>query len=356
MLFAQSPLEQAVKLAREKRFSEAAKLLEGVPEPAPIPQRIAYHRLRAAVDSGLGEDTAAANEMRAALDLAPADPNLLLATAVAEYQAGLLDDAADHAAQLAAVPSAQSLLGDIEEKRGDYTKAVEAFKTAAALAPGQEAYTLNLAFEWIKHQNFRAAIELLEKSKSTFPQSAKIRTLLGIADYAEGQFRDAETSLEDAIKIDSGLQAAYECLAQIVLQSSAAPSEFITRSLCAWNSIVCSALNLRVARETGNATLAQQAIARLKAAPADTAVRHCELARGLEWNGQLQEARTEMEACVRLEPLPQNHYRLALLYERLGLTDLAHNELRLRSEILRKMSEQTALGLAALQTFENHPN
>jgi hypothetical protein len=60
-----------------------------------------------------------------------------------------------------------------------------------------------------------------------------------------------------------------------------------------------------------------------------------------------------MEACVKLDPLPQNLYRLALVYKKLGLTHLARKELDLRSEILQKMSEQTALGLNALQAFES---
>ena len=353
---AQSPLEQAVKLAREKRFAEAAKLLEGIQEPAPLPQRIAFHRLRAAIDSGLGENVAAANEMRAALELSPADSNLLLATAVAESQAGFLDDAVNHARQVHNAPTAESVLGDIEERRGDYSKAVEAYQSAVALDPAKEEYRSKLAFVWIEHQNFRPAIDLLEQSSPLFPHSAKIRTLLGIANYAEGEIQEAENALADAITVDSTLQAAYECLAEIVLQSSAAPSERIVQSLCKWNDLVCSALDLRVARENGDTKLARQAIARLKIAPPNNALGRCELARGLEWAGQLEEARGEMETCVKLDPLPQNHYRLALLYSKLGLKDLAREQLQLRSEILQKMSEQTALGLSALQALGHHPN
>ena len=50
---AQSPLERAVTLAREKRYAEAREALVGAQEPATVPQRIAFHRLRAAVASGL---------------------------------------------------------------------------------------------------------------------------------------------------------------------------------------------------------------------------------------------------------------------------------------------------------------
>ena len=352
-VFAQSPLERAVTLAREKRFREARELLEGVKEPELMGQRIAFHRLKAAIASGLGANTTAAHEMRAALELAPADPNLLLATAVAEAQAGLLEDALGHAEQAGNLARAKALIGDIEEKRGEYARAVDAYQAAVTLAPTQEQFRLDLAFEWIKHQNFRLAIDLLEKSVALFPKSAKVRTLLGIANYAEGEIKDAETAFEDAIAVDPRLESPYRCMAEIVLQSSSAPAEPIRKSLCAWNAIVCSALKLRVARQNGDAALEQQAIAGLKLAPPESVVGRCELARAYEWTGQLEKARTEMEACVKLDPLPQNHYRLALLYRKLGMTELARQELELRSQILQKMSEQTALGLSALQRFES---
>ena len=59
-----------------------------------------------------------------------------------------------------------------------------------------------------------------------------------------------------------------------------------------------------------------------------------------------------MEVCVRLDPTPQNHYRLGLIYQKLGFTDLAHKEMELRNQIQAKMSQDTAAGMNALQTFQ----
>ncbi len=350
--FAQSALEQAVTLARAKRYIEAGRALQGVKEPIEINQRIAFHRLKAAIASGLGQAPLAAREMRSALELAPNDPNLLLATAVAELQADLLDDALRHAKQGGDTPIAKALTGDIEEKLGEYREAVEAYRSAVALAPDREQYRIDLAFELIEHQTFRPAIDLLEASAPLFPKSAKLRTLLGIAEYASGEIKDSELSFEDAIAVDSHFDSAYRCLARIVLQSSAAPPERIIQSLCAWNQIVCSALKLRVARESGNGKLEQEAIAGLKLAPSDSVVGRCELARAYEWTEQWQPARAQMEACVRLDPIPQNHYRLGLLYSKIGLTELARRQMELRNQVLQKMSEETALGLNALQSFD----
>jgi tetratricopeptide (TPR) repeat protein len=321
--FAQSPLDQSVTLARARHYREARKMLEGVKEPSEINQRIAFHRLKAAIASGLNDGTVAAGEMRLALSLAPSDRSLLLATALAELQAGLLPDAVRHAEQAGEAAS--------------------------------EQYRIGFAFELIKRQAFTPAIDLLKTSAPLFPHSGKLRTLLGIAEYATGETKDAQQSFEDAIAVDPKLDSAYACLAQIVLQSSATPPPPLVQSLCAWNGIVCSALKLRSARETGDSELQRQAIAGLKVAPEGSAVGRCELARAYEWTGQLEQARTEMETCVRLDPIPQNHYRLGLLYQKLGLTALAHREMELRSQTLQKMSEETALGLNALQSFEKQP-
>lgn len=350
-LLAQSSLEQAVTLARAGRYAEARRALTGVTEPAELSQRIAFHRLRAAIASGLGEATAAANEMRAALALSPADSSLLLGTAMAELQARQLDDALQHARMAEKSATAEAILGDIQEKCGNYMDAATAYQTAVELAPDQEQYRIAFGLELIRHQSFRPAIDLLRESAVLFPKSAKIRTLLGIAQYADGNLKEGVAALEDAIATDPKFEAAYSSLAQIVLQSSAAPAPRTVKLLCGWNALVCSALRLREARESGDSALEKQAIARLKRAPPESVVGRCELARAYEWTDQLASARTEMEACVRLNPIPQNHYRLGLLYKKMGLTELARQEMQIRNEILQKMSEETALGLNALQSF-----
>lgn len=94
-----------------------------------------------------------------------------------------------------------------------------------------------------------------------------------------------------------------------------------------------------------------EAIAGLKRAPANDPVARCELARAWEWKNRLQDARTEMEACLRSDPSPQNHYRMGLIYKRLGLNDLSQSEMDQRKRMLEKMSEETALGLNTLKSF-----
>src|SRR5438270_8419622 len=93
LLRAQTELGEAAALARAGRFAEARAKLAGVTEPQDTRQRIAFHRLRAAIASGLNQTSTAVEEMKAALQLAPSDPLLLVAPAMAETQAGQLEDA-----------------------------------------------------------------------------------------------------------------------------------------------------------------------------------------------------------------------------------------------------------------------
>ena len=349
---AQSPIERAVALAREKRYAEARRVLNGVPEPSGVPQKIAFHRLQAAVASGLGEAPRAADEMRAALALAPRDPSLLLAAAAAELQAGRLNDALAHARAGGNTPVAMALIGDIQEKRGEYVEAAKAYQSAVALAPDREQYRIALALEFVQHYTFEPAIAVLQQAAPRFPKSGRIRTLLGIAWYAVGRIDDAQAALLDAIAVEPKLEPAYSYLARIVLESTSPPPQKARDALCGWDTGVCGALKLRAAREKDDKALAQRAMAELKRAPAASGVARCELARAYEWLEQWSEARTEMEACVRLDGSPQNHYRLGRIYARLGLTDLARKEMEMRSEAAQRASEDVARRESAVQAFQ----
>lgn len=349
-LFAQAPLERAVVLAREKRYGEADKILQGVAPPAQTNQRIAYYRLKAAVAEGLHDKAGAVRDMRAALELAPDNLGLLLATAVAEFQNKQWNDALAHAEQAGSVPMAQELIGEIQDQRGDHHAAAKAYEAAVAMAPEREDYRIALGLELMHRQSFAPAIAMLQEAAPLFPRSAKLRTLLGIAQYAAGYNDEAIAALSDAIAIDPRMDSAYRCLTQIVLQSSAAPSAAVVKSLCAWNEVVCSALQLRVARETHDTALARKALAGLERAPHNDVVGACELARAYEWENNAARARQPMERCVRLDPSPQNHYRLGMLYRKLGFTTLAHEQMELRTKTMQQMSEQTAAWLKSLQT------
>jgi tetratricopeptide (TPR) repeat protein len=277
---------------------------------------------------------------------------LRTATAAAELQAGRLDDALAHAQAGAGTAVGQALLGDIQEKRGQYVEAVKAYQAAVALDPDREQHRVALALELEQHHTFEPAVVVLEQAVTRFPKSARLRVLLGVAQYAAGRYEDAEAALTDALGLDPELEPVYGYLAQAALESPSAPSERTLKALCAREPVVCAALKSRTARETGDAALQAQAVAVLKRAPQDNAIARCELGKVYQAAAQWTEARTELEACSRLDPSPQNHYRLGLVYNRLGLVELAQKQMELRQAAEERKSEDTARRQNAVQAFQ----
>ena len=348
---AQSPLEEAVVLARQKHYAEAAQRLQGVPEPAPPQQRIAFHRLKAAIASGLGNAGEAADEIEAALAEAPSDESLKAAASVAELSAGRLDAALAHARELSASAAAEALTGSIQEKRADYVEAAKAYQNAIALAPDREEYRIHLALEFIQHYTFEPAVTVLEQAAPLFPRSAKIRMLLGLADYAVSRTEEGITALTEAVEIDPSLEPAWNYLATLALDSGAPPRR-TADALCRWNEVICGAVELRLAREQNDAELRAQAIRKLQLAPAGNSIARCGLGRDYESSGDWPDARREMEACVRLDPSAQNHYRLGLVYSALQLPDLARAQMKLREDAAAKMAGENTRRGDAIQAFQ----
>jgi tetratricopeptide (TPR) repeat protein len=351
-LQAQSALEQAVTLARQRRYAEAAQIIHGVVEPTQPSQQIAFHRLKAAIASGLGRADEASDEMNAALAVAPKDQGLILTAAVAELHAGRLETALAHARQLTNAAPAQELIGDIQEERSDYVEAAKAYQSAVALAPDREEYRIRLALEFARHYTFEPAVAVLLEGVQLFPKSARIRTLLGITQYAVRQVADAITSLTDAVELDPSLEGAWRYLSTVALDSTAAPPLQTIAALCRWNEVVCGAAELRRSREQNDSALRLRAMEKLRKASPENSTARCELGRAYEWSGEWREARREMEACVALEPSAQNHYRLGLIYSALQLPDPAREQMKLREDAIVRTADENQRRNKAVQAFQ----
>src|ERR1700757_485707 len=85
----QTPLEEILQLAKAHRYREAASAIRGVPEPKDPQQRMAFLRLRASIESGLGDSNAAATDMETAAKLSPDNEQLQAAAFLARLEAQL---------------------------------------------------------------------------------------------------------------------------------------------------------------------------------------------------------------------------------------------------------------------------
>lgn len=433
-------LERVLQLARAHRYPEAAAAMRGLPVPVDPQQRIVFFRLRASIQSGLGNSTAAAADMEAASKLAPEDVPLRVAAELARLElqlethkdpartlkalrsaqlpadrqlevrlhtgevlsrahlyveaaedlseaARLAPDRADIFFNLAlaryydrqwdaALESAErakalkdsgpteSLLGDIQEQRGDALSAVHSYQAAVTLEPDVEQHRLTLATELLRHQTFDAAIVVLEQAAGLFPQSVHTKILLGLSYYLVDRSPDSIRALLEATKLDSkdGLAARY--LGEITLQDSATPDPVAVKRVCAFAdahavaktaNALCGGVLLRVAQDTGDTSRRPEILRRLRAsvriAP-DEPVARCQLGKALEWSQQWAQARTQLEKCVRQDPdSPEGHYRLARVYRRLGFTTLASEQTSLQLQVAKKGNEESIRRANAVSRF-----
>lgn len=355
---ASGQIDAAVALARQHQYKEAEAALRQATPPKGGPQLIAFHRLKAAIASGNGDAAAGAGEMRLALEIAPDDPALLFATGVSEAQAGLLDAALDHlrqAARLRDSAALESVMGDVQEKKGDSLAALKSYQAAVALAPHEEEYRFGLALELLRHQTMDPALSVLEKGVKDFPRSARLRIGLSVAYFLVDRDEAASRTLLDAIKMnpDSALAAAY--LGEMQLAQTAPPDPAAVEELCHFADAhpgsghaqaVCGGLLLRQDKP---------ALSRLqtatKLAP-DDAIARCQLGQALEKDQNWMAARHHLEACANLQPTSaEAHYRLARTYRKLGLPDLAKQQDRLRADADRQQSAENEQRYAALTRF-----
>jgi tetratricopeptide (TPR) repeat protein len=425
------PVQRAVQLSRAHRYKEAAAALHGVTPPVDGPRRISFFRLRASIESGLGQSSAAALDMEAAAKLAPENLDLQVAArlahlaaqldshvspaqslavlrnfrlpgdkelqlrlqmaetlsranlfaeaakdfaaasslaprradiffnlALAHFRDGDLDAAlasAERAKSVQDSASLESLLGDIQERRGDSLAAVHSYQAAVTLEPSVEQHHLVLARELLTHQTFDAAIVVLEQSAQIFPQSARVKILLGLTYYVVDRSTDSIRSLLEATQLDPNDDLTFRYLGEITLEDTATPNPVAVSRVCAFAdshpssgtaNALCGGILLRVAEDNGDASHRPEILRRLqraaRLAPKDALAR-CQSGRAFEWSGQWVAARVQLENCIQLDPeSPEAHYHLARVYRRLGLTALANQQTALQQQAAQGQSEESA--------------
>lgn len=315
VLYAEDPMSEAIRLARAHRYKEAAEAIAKASPPQDRAQLITYHRVKAAIALGNGDAAASASQMNAALKLAPQDHNLAQATAMAESQAG-----------------------DAAEKSGDSLAAVSFYKAAVEHAPAVEQYRLDLGLELLRHQTFDAAVVVFEAAVKAFPDSERAKVALGVSYYLADHPSNAITALLSAGST-SELAAAY--LGQILLESPESPGTAAVQRVCAFSTPHLQALCGGLLAKTGDTAGALRRLEAAARSAPDDATARCEFGKALDTARKWTEAKTELEACVQLDPgSPVSHYRLARVYQRLGLDELAKQQQAAQREAEQKLGAE----------------
>lgn len=304
----------------------------------------------------------AAAAFREALAVDGNNPTLLYNAALAFFDAG---DAASAAPLLArmpgadALPEAQSLYGDVEEKLGAYKEAGQHYVNAARLAP-TEANEYVLAVEFLRHWTFQAAAEEFQVGLRQFPGSTRMRLGLGIAYFGNRNYDKAIVVFADLLTADSNNVMYADLLGRTcaVLTEGADPhctAVVFFAQKHPQNGRIATYAATSILHQPENPTqlaLAQQLLAAAIQAEPRLPETHYQRGCLLQREGKWQESVPELESAIRFKPdYSSAHYRLALAYAHTGQHKRAQEEIALQRRYSAQESKDRDERLSQLQTL-----
>jgi tetratricopeptide (TPR) repeat protein len=236
-----------------------------------------------------------------------------------------------------------NLLGDVEEKSGNFVAAANQYQVAAQMDPSEE----NI-FDWgnelLLHRGLDPAERVFTSGVGRYPQSARLHIGLAIADYSQSHYDDAASELCRAADLAPTDPRPYLFLGQmfdISLKEAGQVTERLKRFQAAqpnnaWANYYY-ALSLWKGERGQNPHANQASKEKIESLLArsiklDPKFPDAHFQLGVFYSEQqkYQEAIGEFQAAVKLKPdYAEAHYHLAQAYSHTGKSDLAKGELDL---------------------------
>jgi tetratricopeptide (TPR) repeat protein len=121
-----------------------------------------------------------------------------------------------------------NLLGEIEEKDGNFVAAANEFETAAQMDPS-ESNLFDWASELLLHRTLDPAIEVFHRAAERYPSSPRVAIGLGMALYSRGNYDEAVQSLLRAADLNPSDTRCYIFLSKAYDSSPGQAAEVIKR-------------------------------------------------------------------------------------------------------------------------------
>ncbi len=249
------------------------------------------------------------------------------------------------------------LLGEVEEKDGNFVAAANEFEIAAHMEPSE-----NNIFDWgselLIHQTLEPAIEVFRRGAERYPDSPRMAIGLGMALYSLGKYDDAVKSLLRAADLNPSDPRCYPFLSRAYDSSPSQAEEVIERfrrfsELQPKNgqAVYYYAMSLWKGKRAQDPSvdLSQIEVLLRKALALDPALAeaHLQLANLYSDQRKYADSVPEYLRARELNPdLADVHYRLAQAYVRVGEKDQAQEEFKvyqgLRAKHLSDLDRQRA--------------
>ena len=121
-----------------------------------------------------------------------------------------------------------NLLGQIDEKDGNFVAAANEFEAAAHLDPSED----NL-FDWgsemLLHRTYEPAISIFQQATLRYPNSPRLFIGLGLAMYSRGKYDDAVEALLKAADLNPADPRCYVFLSKAYDSSPKQATDVIDR-------------------------------------------------------------------------------------------------------------------------------
>jgi tetratricopeptide (TPR) repeat protein len=249
------------------------------------------------------------------------------------------------------------LLGELEEKDGQFVAAANEFETAAHMDPS-ESNLFDWGGELLIHRTLDPAIEVFRQAAERYPDSGRVAIGLGMALYSRGNYDEAVKSLLHAADLNPSDPRCYPFLSKAYDSSPAQADEVIQRfkrfaELQPYNAKAryYYAMSLWKGKRAQDPDLDLHQIQTLlqQSVTLDPSLAEGHLQLGNLYFDQTKyaDAIPEFKRAIELNSdLADAHYRLGQAYVRTGEKDRGQEELqvyqRLRAEHLADLDKQRA--------------
>jgi tetratricopeptide (TPR) repeat protein len=250
-----------------------------------------------------------------------------------------------------------NLLGEVEEKDGNFVAAVNEFEVAAHMDPS-ESNVFDWGSELLLHRTMEPAIEVFRHGVERYPDSPRMAIGLGMALYSLGKYDEAVKSLLRAADLNPADPRGYPFLSRAFDNSPSQAAEAIERfrrfaelQPKSGRAVYYYAMSLWKGKRAQDPSLDLNQIETLLkkslALEPGLAEAHLQLANLYSDQKKYSESIPEYLRARELNPdLADVHYRLAQAYVRVGEKEQAQDEFKvyqqLRAEHLSDLDKQRA--------------
>ncbi len=245
-----------------------------------------------------------------------------------------------------------SLLGEVDEKLGDFIAAANEYQQAARMDP-TESNIFDWGAELLVHHTLDPALEVFSEGVKRYPDSPRLEVGLGLAYYWHERFDDAVKALLRAIDLSPSDPRVYYFLSEAYGRAPSQAPEVIEhfRRFAELRprdgkAQFYYAMSLWKGNETATsgAVLNQVEILLKKAASLDPELAQAHFALGSlnAQEGKFQLAVREYERAIKLDPNnAAAHYRLGQMYMRIGRRELAQQEFQVHQRLYRQQRAES---------------